>query len=565
MPGGLMSLVSLGTENVILNGNPKKTFFKASYNKYTNFGMQRFRIDYNGQRHLHYDHDTEMIFKIPRYADLLGDTFVVVNLPNIWSPMYWNPDASGVNNGQGLYPGTQWSPYDFRWIDNLGAEMIRSIKIYSGGTTLAEYPGEWLHAMQERDFNKSKKNLWNKMVGNVDELKNPAKYVENSVHSFNAPHYPSTLNDLSCNRIEPSIRGKQLYIPIDAWFCGESKTALPLISVQYQEIFIKVTFRPICDLFRIRNVGDPSGNYPYISPKLDIQLNNIWRFLSPPTVRDVSTDISQNFYPDRRQVWDADIHLLCNYYFLGKNERLMFARDDQTYLIKETRSYDFLNITGSSTIEMDSMNMVASYMWRFRRSDVNLRNEWTNYSNWAYEGELPIPPDSSGTILHGAVGGLNTQGDHPQYGIYFYNCLHPENAKEILTDLAIVMDGEYREDLLSSGVWNLVEKYTRTTGNAKNGLYCYNFCLNSNQREYQPSGAMNMNKYKKVQFELNTIQPPVNKNSPFDVICDASGAIIGVRKDIWRQNSYNYDLRVFEERYNVIIITGGQIGLMLAR
>ena len=31
MAGGLMTLVSRGTENVILNGNPKKTFFKAIF------------------------------------------------------------------------------------------------------------------------------------------------------------------------------------------------------------------------------------------------------------------------------------------------------------------------------------------------------------------------------------------------------------------------------------------------------------------------------------------------------------------------------------------------------
>jgi hypothetical protein len=561
MPGGLMTLVSVGSENVILNGNPKKTFFKATYNKYTNFGMQRFRIDYNGQRRLHYDQDTEMIFKVPRYADLLGDTYVVVNLPNIWSPLHWQPDASGVLNGNGLYPDSNWTAFDFRWIDNLGAQMIKSVKVYSGGNTLAEYPGEWLYAMQERDFNKGKKNLWDKMVGNIPELNDPARAMENQVYNFNAPHYPSVINDGSCNHIEPSIRGRQLFIPIDAWFCGESKTALPLISIQYQEIYIKITFRPICELFRIRNVGDPSGNLPYITPKLSTTLNNIWRFLSPPTLRTGSTfDASQNFFPDRRQVWDADIHLLSNYYFLSEGERAVFARDDQTYLIKETRTYDYLNVTGSSTIEMDSMNMVASYMWRFRRSDVNLRNEWSNYSNWAYDGVLPVPPDSSGSLIPASGPAANIINS-----IYYYTCNHPENIREILVDLAIVMDGQYREDLLSSGVWNLVEKYIRTTGNAKNGLYCYNFCLNSNQREYQPSGAMNMNKYKKVQFEFNTVQPPLNPNSPFDVICDASGDIIGVRKEIWRQNNYNYDLRIFEERYNVIVITGGQIGLMLAR
>ena len=50
-----------------------------------------------------------------------------------------------------------------------------------------------------------------------------------------------------------------------------------------------------------------------------------------------------------------------------------------------------------------------------------------------------------------------------------------------------------------------------------------------------------------------------------DIMCDPSGGIIGVRKDFWRLNEYNYDLRVFEERYNIVRITGGLVGLMYAR
>ena len=48
-------------------------------------------------------------------------------------------------------------------------------------------------------------------------------------------------------------------------------------------------------------------------------------------------------------------------------------------------------------------------------------------------------------------------------------------------------------------------------------------------------------------------------------MCDDQGNIIGVRKDVWRLNEYNYDLRVFEERYNMIEIQGGRIGLLIAR
>ena len=42
MPGGLLNLVAYGNLNVIINGNPTKTFFKTKYAKYTNFGLQKF-------------------------------------------------------------------------------------------------------------------------------------------------------------------------------------------------------------------------------------------------------------------------------------------------------------------------------------------------------------------------------------------------------------------------------------------------------------------------------------------------------------------------------------------
>ena len=37
MPGGLLQLVAYGQANIILTGEPKTTFFKSSYKKYTPF------------------------------------------------------------------------------------------------------------------------------------------------------------------------------------------------------------------------------------------------------------------------------------------------------------------------------------------------------------------------------------------------------------------------------------------------------------------------------------------------------------------------------------------------
>ena len=94
MPGGLLNLIAVGQQNIILNGTPKKTFWKTSYSKYTNFGMQKFRLDFNGSRKLRLNDRSTFTFKYPRYGDLVMDTYLVVNLPHIWSPLYPIKDNS---------------------------------------------------------------------------------------------------------------------------------------------------------------------------------------------------------------------------------------------------------------------------------------------------------------------------------------------------------------------------------------------------------------------------------------------------------------------------------------
>ena len=58
----------------------------------------------------------------------------------------------------------------------------------------------------------------------------------------------------------------------------------------------------------------------------------------------------------------------------------------------------------------------------------------------------------------------------------------------------------YIEMVFPHGLYNYAEKYMRTSGDAKDGLYCYNFCLD-NVLSLQ-SSAINVNKFKKVLFDL---------------------------------------------------------------
>ena len=77
---------------------------------------------------------------------------------------------------------------------------------------------------------------------------------------------------------------------------------------------------------------------------------------------------------------------------------------------------------------------------------------------------------------------------------------------------------------------------------------------------------MNMSKFNDIQLEFTTYSPPLDPSAQFYTICDpSSGTIIGVNKPTWRIYDYNYNMTVFEERYNVVTFVGGNCGLMYAR
>jgi hypothetical protein len=554
MAGGLLNIISVGNNSSILTGNPSKTFFKVTYSKYTNFGLQKFRIDYDGSRDLRLTEPSVFQFKIPRYADLLMDTYLVVTLPDIWSPLY-HPNNQNSN---------RWTPYDFKWIKNLGTLMIKEIEITCGSLTLQKYTGEYLTAQVERDFSQDKKDLFNQMSGNTAEFNDPANC------NGRANMYPTAWYTKKNTGAEPSIRGHNIYIPINTWFTLNSQCAFPLVALQYNELIITVTMRPIQELFQVRDVFDFQNLYPYVQPDFNQPQFQMYRFLQTPP----SVILTPEYYENKVSVWNADIHLLATYCFLSKEETELFASQDQVYLVKDVFQYNFENVTGTRKLQVYSNGMVSNWMFYLQRNDANLRNEWSNYTNWPYSaipGDLElgtadntlVPLLYSNQIPYGPgidpLDGRNT-------GIYITGDYEPINQKEILNSMGILFNGEYRENTLESGIYNFVEKYTRTQGNAPFGLYCYNFCLNTSPFEYQPSGAVNMSKFKTVELEVNTYIPPIDLiNSGFDVICDIDGNPIGVRKQNWRLFEYNYNMTLFEERYNVLTIIGGNCGMLYSR
>jgi len=626
MGGGLLNLVAYGNKNVIINGNPSKTFFKTTYAKYTNFGLQKFRIDFDGPKTLRESSVSRYEFTVPHYADLLMDTYFVITLPNIWSPIYCpdvDPPCSNIDQclleglsgkleayvNRVINDGYYCQPYEFKWIENLGTQMIRNIKYTIGGQLIQEFTGHYLQSMVERDFSAAKKNLFNEMIGNTTELNDPANF------STNKGNYPNYLGQsLSC---APSIRGRKLYIPINIWSTLSSKLSIPLVCLQKNQLKIEIECRPVRELFVIRDINqyitnqwDVSANAPggyvvkedvsYSVPNYISTMNKVdpkyqmYLFLTQVSQGDIADlfpslqSSGVKFNPTNQSNWYADPHLISTYAFIGKEETRQFVENPPTYLVKQVHENTYEKSASiDEKLRWSTTGLVSSWMWFFQRDDANLRNEWSNYTNWPYN-HLPYPCIDIFNISQNISApfypkpcppnwftGSNNMGPNcfpyaPNYKIndpssctpYITGQYHNVNTKHIMKSWSLLCDGAVRESTLSASVLDNIEKYVRTPGNAKTGLYCYNFCLNTDPHQYQPNGAMNLTKFHHIEWEYTTFKPPRDVSASLLIVCDVSNEPVAYNKPNWNIYTYNYNLHIMEERYNLLKFENNKVTLL---
>ncbi len=68
-----------------------------------------------------------------------------------------------------------------------------------------------------------------------------------------------------------------------------------------------------------------------------------------------------------------------------------------------------------------------------------------------------------------------------------------------------------------------------------------------------------------VELEFVTINPTRDPAAQTLAICDpATGQQVAVNKSIWNIYEYNYNLVVFEERWNKLQVANGCVGVMWA-
>ena len=497
MPGGLLQLVAIGAQNELINGNPSMTHFRAVYRRHTNFAMEAIRMTFSSSN-LEFAQTTKRTIscRIDRYAQLLHDTYFVVTLPDIWSPLSYLGSASPPT---GYDSRSNSIGYEFKWIENVGYNLIDSVEVTANGQVLQRLTGEWLKFYSYLTHDPNKRKIVDEMVGNVPELYDPANAydrINQYPHAITPLNFPGGIPNTKTP--EPSIRSRQLVIPLHFWFCENPGMALPLVSMQNSDIAINITFRPLNELYTVVDVNSSSPTY---GQRIRPSTNDlaIGRFLSPPTLTGTQSNMSlTTFFPDP--------YLEGNFIYLTEMEMAQLATADQTFLVK---TVTFVNnpgqYGGNSDIEIPFFNLVTRIVWSAQRSDKILTNDWDNYTNWDDPHRAPFTTNgNSNDIYSSAIYSTQTQTYLYSSGQLQITSVYPRDA---LTQGQLLLDGKERFSIKPTSYFSLLQMYKHTTGNAPEipGVYMYSFALNNDL--YQPSGAINGSLFNKVALRLTLQQP----------------------------------------------------------
>jgi hypothetical protein len=427
---------------------------------------------------------------------MIHDTYFVLTLPDIWSPLYY----LGVNLPPTSYDQRSNSiGYEFQWIDNIGYNLIDYVEITANGQVLQRLTGEWLKFYSYLTHDPNKRKLVDEMVGNLPELKDPANAydrINQYPHAITPLNFPGGVPNTKTP--EPSIRSRQLVIPLHFWFCENPGMALPLVSMQNSDIAINVTLRPLNELYTIIDVNPLSSTYGQrIRPTVNDYA--IGRFLSPPTLTGAQSNTSlTSFFPDP--------YLEGNFIYLTEMEMAQLATADQTFLVK---TVTFVNnpgqYGGNSDIEIPFFNLVTRVVWSTQRSDKILMNDWDNYTNWDNPYRAPFTTTGTTNDVFSTV----TNSTESQTYLYSSGQLQITSVypRDPITQGQILLDGKERFSLKPTSYFSLIQMYKHTTGNPPQipGLYMYSFALNNDL--YQPSGAINGSMFNKVVLRLTLQQP----------------------------------------------------------
>lgn len=443
MGASLLQLASYGNENIYLNGNPQITYFKMVFKRYTNFASQTIKIYPETTPDILPDSKNTVTFKIKRHADLMGDTYLVVDIPDIYT---FCPTYDTSTDEERL----KAEFFKLRWNRNLGFNLIHSIDLFIGGNSIDKQYGEWLYIWNELFLPQKKKDLLNEMIGNTPDMYDPKYFLQGKTYEFETNWEHTMYNESTTNNVNtysgdfgsrivtdviggPQEKIARYYTDIKIPYIyprSDAKNAqsasirefnilddqdLETISSKKYELYTNYVNRPPAIMGKKLYIplnfwfGKNSGlfiplialQYHEIEIKVEFErLNKLftvessysdyWNLYTSNQKRGAKPLGSQgnmnfgNFTINAQNRLITNAYLEINYVFLDKPERDIFAKKSHEYLIEQVKRFDEPGLSISNiNLNLNHLFHPVKYLvFVAQKRKYYDKNQLNNYTNW---------------------------------------------------------------------------------------------------------------------------------------------------------------------------------------
>jgi hypothetical protein len=605
MTGALLQLVAIGNEDLLITGNPKITFFKAVYKRYSNFASQSINVHFNGAPTLNQRTPTTLYATIPKYGHLLSKLHLELTLPDILKSV------------------------PFRWIDNIGTSMINYVKLYIGDQLIEKIEGEYIECYYNTTLTNEQLKLYNDMIGNIEELTTPYRSLEDIRMIYDNDISSSSSITGYINTI-PTTSERRLIIPIPLWFSKYDGLEIPLVALENTKIKIEIELKSIEQLYVIGgNTNITVGGSTYISGGIDGNT-------AITGIADHSHEIKSNKYGERLfenntiqhtvykkpnlnqlshriDTWLLHPVMNIEYIYLSDDEEQLMKHFEHRYLIERVQTNEFLGHTNQRILQLELFNPIKELYIVPQRDDVRETNQHSNYTNYddrrmadiVYKGQTYLYQLANkmvnGDIANATAAndGLVSAGDElitlqntppMEYlgkfrtdqsrsqevylqdldqrikpndalvtgQIYEFSnyweyrniadipSIHLDNyhyfTENIIESMEIRLNGDVRLAQKDYDYYHRLQPYIHHTNALPKGVLMYSF--SANPEKYQPSGWCNFTNFKKAELDIKFKNP--------------------IDYEFGGKKTLKYNTKIYATAYNILKIEKGECRLLFA-
>jgi hypothetical protein len=510
MGGGLLQLVAYGAQDAYISGNPQITFFKTLYKRHTNFAMEAFRVNFNGQAAWGTKHSAVL----GRHADLMGATYLEVVL-----------DAGYYNNDQNM----------------LGFNLLHHVELEIGGQLIDRLYGEFMY-------------LWNSLSQPTDKFSDLVAMV-----GGNNPDDAQFMGgERNCNNGSgrPSLPKDILYIPLSFFYTKNPGVALPLIALQYHEVRINVVWNDVKTI-----AGDFTGKVQPLPPQpVQAALYVDYIYLDTEERRRMAQQSHEYLIEQTQFNEDKSMSSYSNRIDLTFNHPVK----ELIWVVQPT-GYTNCNVARGEFVIANSLLTTVAGGSGNDDAEVNVTSLGTTFKTVTvalagtdYQiGDICTATTFYGTVTFtvaaidsagGIVGVTNITGNaipltnadmnKGPTGIRLKPFTYDQNA---VFEQWLQINGQDRMDKRYGDYFNKVQRFQHHTGGdyltSQLGVYSYSFALKP--EEHQPSGTCNFSR-----IDTATLVMTLDGSLP-------------VNQDL----DQTYDVRVYAINYNILRIMSGMGGL----